>query len=318
MQIAFSRALIGHWAKMLVRQSYWHASQGVGPGFRPGKLEDYYRDYSTKVKWNGATDQQQLPLVREPGGKPFYDPITLAQKALGHWTCWLKSMHREETHRESFLQLSRWFVTFQESQGSWQLPIMQKPVYTVPYNAMAQGQAISVLTRAFSVTSDESYLETARRGLRFMLKPIQEGGTCRITQEGVILEEYPRHQPDTVLNGWVNGLYGLYDVLLVVDEVDMRDALEASLEALVTYLPRYDAGYWSLYDTRGTIASPYYHRVHLTQLKALELTFPAHSTILRSMRTRFEQQMASYGCRTKAFVLKAFQKLRQPPDSLRI
>lgn len=146
-----------------------------------------------------------------------------------------------------------------------------------------------------------------------MLKPMQEGGTCRNTLEGPILEEYPLHKPNTVLNGWVSALYGLYDALLIDDQVDVRNTLEASLEALVKHLPGYDAGYWSLYDSLGSLASPYYHRVHITQLRALELTFPNHSKNLRLVCTRFEKQLSSRVCCIKAFVLKAFQKLKQPP-----
>ncbi len=318
MPIDLWKALIRHWSKMLMGQSYWHAAQGLGPCFQPGQLQDYYRNYSTKVEWNGDVDQSHFPLVQEPGGRPFHDPLTLAQKALGHWSCWLSSMRREERHCEAFLQLAGWFVRTQETQGSWQLPSMRKAIYIAPYSALAQGQAISVLVRAFSITSDEGYLETARRGLNFMLKPVQEGGTCRTTQEGPILEEYPRHQANTVLNGWVSALFGMYDVLLVVEQGDARDALEASLEALIKFLPRYDAGYWSFYDSLGSLASPYYHNVHITQLRALELTFPHYSNPLKAVRVRFEKQRSSSVCCTKAFVVKAFQKLKQPPVTLLI
>ena len=119
------------------------------------------------MEWNGAIDKSNFPLVQEPAGKPFLDPITLAQKALGHWSCWLNSQRREDHHRQEFLCLAHWFLGSQEPQGSWILPTMKKSVYLVPYSAMAQGQVISVLARAFSVTSEEKFLEPARRGLSF-------------------------------------------------------------------------------------------------------------------------------------------------------
>lgn len=318
MQIAFSRALIGHWAKMLIGNSYWHASQGFGPCFQPGELQDYYRNYSTKVEWNGAIDASNFPLVQEPGGKPFLDPITLAQKALGHWSCWLYSQRREDSHRQAFLRLAHWFLVSQEPQGSWILPSMQKAIYLVPYSALAQGQAISVLVRAFSVTSEEKFLEAARRGLRFMLRPTQDGGTCRHTLEGPILEEYPQQEPNTVLNGWISALFGLYDVSLVDNEIEECEILEATLNTLAKILYRYDAEYWSFYDSLGNLASPYYHKVHITQLRALELTFPHHANPIKNVRVHFEEQMASYSCSTKAFVVKAFQKLKQPPPTVRM
>ena len=129
MQLKFWTALLGHWGKMLIGNSYWHASQGLGPCFQPGKLQDYYRNYSTKVEWNGALDESNFPLVQEPGGKPFLDPITLAQKALGHWSCWLNSQRQGNHHRQEFLCLAHWFLVSQETQGSWILPSMQKAIF---------------------------------------------------------------------------------------------------------------------------------------------------------------------------------------------
>lgn len=311
-------ALLRHWYNMICGQSYWHASQGLGPCFQPGQLQDYYRDYSTKVVWHGDVDQSQFPLVREPSGKPFHDPLVFAQKALGHWSCWLTSFRQEEAHRQAFLALADWLVTAQEVSGAWFMPTMNKSIYTVPYNALTQGQAISVLARAFSSTSEQRYLDAAWRGLQFMLKPMEDGGTSRSTVTGLVLEEYPRYQTNTVLNGWISALFGVYDVLLLIDHVEIRDALEASLQALIIELPTYDAKYWSFYDSSRSLASPYYHRVHVTQLRALELTFPSHSAVIRSTRLHFEEQLSSSICRTKAFILKAAQTLRQPPVTVRI
>lgn len=303
---------------MLLGKSYWHASQGLGPCFEPEKLQDYYRDYSTKVDWHGEVDQGQLPLVREPEGPLFHDPLVLAQKALGHWSTWLRSHRQDEPHRAAFLQLSRWLVSNQEKQGSWEMPSMLKSIYTAPYSALTQGQVISVLARAFSITADQRYHDAACRGLQFMLRPIQVGGTSRSTVAGLVLEEYPRHQTNTVLNGWISAVFGIYDVLILEENLEIRGTLESSLQALITTLPKYDAGYWSFYDSSGSLASPYYHRVHITQLKALELTFPTHSAAFRSTRLQFEEQLASSLCRTKAFMLKAIQKLRQPPVTVLI
>ena len=315
-RIELWKALIRHWTRMLIGHSYAHAARGVGPGFQPGELQDYYRNYSTKAKWKGAVDRSNFPLVQEPGGTPFHDPLTLVQKALGHWSCWLATSRREEKHYKQFLSLAGWIVRNQETQGSWKLPSMEKPCYTAPYSALTQGQAISVLVRAFSVTLEEVYLEAARGGLRFMLKPLQEGGTCRVTPEGLILEEYPQNRSNTVLNGWISALYGLYDFLLIADQADVRKALEASLEALAIHLPKYNVGYWSFYDTSGTLASPYYHCVHITQLEALGRTFPRYSNLFNQVRACFQNQMASSVCCTRAFMVKVFQKVRRPPITL--
>lgn len=301
---------------MIFGQSYWHAARGEGLNFQPGKLCDYYRDYSIKVNWEGEEDRNGFPLTQEPGGKFFHHPTTLAQKALGHWSHWLASDKKSEKHWKAFLQLSRWFVQCQDPVGAWKILSMEKNLYTVPYSALSQGQAISVLVRAFSITSEMEFLEAARRGLQFMLTPVEKGGTSRVTVEGMILEEYPMEIPNTVLNGWISALFGLYDLSLIEKVHETESALEANLKALVKYLPSYNAGFWSFYDTSGTISSPYYHRVHIVQLIALERTFPHFANVFKPIHSDFEKQLASPFSFAKAFTLKGLQKLRNPPALL--
>lgn len=316
MRISFYKALLRHWLRMVLGQSYWHASQGVGLHFNPGELSDYYRDYSSKAIWKGAQDPMGFPLVQEPGGEVFYHPLVLSQKALGHWSKWLAASRNDSQELDSFLKLAEWLRANQEVHGGWRIPSMEKPVYTVPYSALAQGQAISVLARAFSVTSKPTMIEAAQKGFNFMMTSVQKGGTARWSSEGVILEEYPQRIPNTVLNGWVSALYGIYDYWLLDKQQAVRDSILSSVEALKTYLPRYNAGFWSLYDTSGTIASPYYHRVHIVQLRALEQTFPCDSTIFQQFRVQFERQLASTSNFLRAFCRKGWQKLKTPPTTV--
>lgn len=313
MPASYYNVLLMSWLKMIFGKSYWHAAKGEGLNFQPGKLSDYYRDYSIKVNWEGEKDASGCPLTREPGGKLFHHPTTLAQKALGHWSHWLASDKKEEKHWKAFIQLSRWFVQCQEPVGAWKILSMEKKFYTVSSSALSQGQAISVLVRAFSITSEMEFLEAARRGLQFMLTPVEKGGTSRVTAEGMILEEYPMENPNTVLNGWISALFGLYDLSLIEKVHETESALEANLKALVKYLPGYNAGFWSFYDTSGTISSPYYHRVHIVQLIALERTFPDFAKLIKPIRSEFENQLISSVSFAKAFFLKGLQKLRNPP-----
>jgi hypothetical protein len=134
----------------------------------------------------------------------------------------------------------------------------------------------------------------------------------------MVLEEFITAVPGTVLNGWISALYGLYDVLLVTDHAEGQKALESTILALVNCIPRYDIGYWSFYDTKGALASPYYHRVHITQLRALELTFPEHAPAFKKARVRFEKQLSSFVCYSRALVMKTVQKLMYPPAAVAV
>jgi hypothetical protein len=175
---------------------------------------------------------------------------------------------------------------------------------------------MSVLVRAFSVTGEESYLQGARRALGPMLMPVEKGGTSWLASEGLVLEEVPFRAPKTILNGWIFGLYGLYD-LTMADSRDAGEVLEATLSALLAHLHKYDAGFWSFYDTSGTMASPFYHRLHIAQLKALELSHPEHANRFRTQRENFEGQLAFRPNVARAVAVKSCQKLRRPPEGLK-
>jgi heparosan-N-sulfate-glucuronate 5-epimerase len=307
-------ALALRWARMLAGKSYWHLDQGLGKHFVPGEITGYYNDLSGKVRWNGRVDSEGLPLSYTADGRPVYFPTTLFQKALGHWDAWLSGERQEAGHYEAFLRLADWARYAQDEHGGWKVPPALQKHYDSPYSCITQGEGISLLVRAFSVTADDSYLASARRALGPLLTPVEEEGTLRRVPEGLVLEEYPLRAGHTVLNGWVFGLYGLYDFSLVEEYREVQEALEANLSALVAYLPKYDAGFWSFYDTSGALASPSYHRLHIVQLRALELTFPEHAKAFAKSRATFERQLATRSSLTRAMFLKACQKLRHPPE----
>ena len=150
-----------------------------------------------------------------------------------------------------------------------------------------------------------------------MLLPIKKGGTSWLTSEGLILEEVPFRVPKTILNGWIFALYGLYDLTIADDSQDAQEALDATLSALLARLQMYDAQFWSFYDTSGTLASPFYHRLHIAQLEALRLSFPEHAERFSELRETFQRQLASRLNMARAVTLESYQKLRRPPAGLR-
>lgn len=305
------------YGEMFAGRSYAHLDQGLGKHFTPGRLAGYYNDLSVKTEWRGPVDHAGIPLTKAPGEKYVYFPIVVLQKALGHWETWLSSERQSTQQLASFIQIARWALDSQDENGGWVVwpPLGRKGA--MPYSAMAQGEAMSVFVRAFSTTEEEPFLEGARRALTLMLTPLDKGGTSWQAPEGLVLEEVPYTVPRTILNGWIFALYGLYDLLLVEDSQEAQEALAATLSALLAYLPKYDAGFWSFYDTSGILASPAYHRLHIAQLRALELTYPEHAGRFRKLRKTFQEQHASRLNRARAISLKAYQKLQHPPEHLK-
>ena len=296
---------------MAAGHSYWHVPQGLGSRFVPGVLAGYFNDMTAKADWSGPIDNLGLPVARVNGTMQHF-PTTILQKGLGHWDRWLQAGRCKVTEYEEFGRVARWAVETQDSRGGWPLSAVE-PGAVSPYSAMIQGQGISVLCRAYQVTGSPEYLATAVRAAKLMLTPVMQGGTSRPSSSGIILEENPTRQPETVLNGWIFALFGLYDLAILSPDSAFLSPLSSSVSALAGVLPAFDSGFWSYYDLRGTLASPFYHRLHIAQLRAMQVAFSEHSRAFSSAADQFEHYLSGTRNRIRAVLTKGYQKLRNPP-----
>jgi heparosan-N-sulfate-glucuronate 5-epimerase len=298
-----------HWYRMFAGTSYYHRQQNLGRVFVPGELNGYFNDLTGKADWMGQTDQDGLPVSSLSTGKSVHFPILLCQKALGHWDNWL--IHERPEDSRQFLNIADWLQRTQDSAGGWDTwGSMGKP-QQYRYSAMTQGQAMSVMSRAFKLTRRPEFERAGASALELLRRPIQEEGVCCYEGQNVFLEEFPSARRDTVLNGWIFALFGVHDYLLVFPDHKGREFYASTCDCLTRSLGTYDAGYWSYYSS-GTkrLASPFYHKLHLSQLQALRQVTeaPAVGSILDAW-TRCEKSPV---CKSRAVVVKGFQKLREP------
>lgn len=303
--------LIPHWWRMIAGRSYWHTRQGIGTQYRVGELAGYFNDLTGKTDWRGQTDLDGLPVFQTRTGVLVHFPTTLTQKALGHWDRWLSE--RRDSDRDDFMRIAFWLLENQDAKGGIEIWPQLGLQYASPYSAMVQGEAISVLTRAYRLSGAYRFLDSAHQACKLLLTPITEGGTSRY-EAGLVLEEYPLTTPGTVMNGWIFALYGLYDFSIVTNDPAIGNELSRTLITLADRLETFDAGYWSYYDDRGSLASPFYHHLHIAQLQALEMTFLQHAEKFNYYAQRFADQSSSRYNRARAVAVKAYQKLLSPPD----
>ena len=300
---------------MLIGRSYWHVDQGIGRAFTPEALMGYFNDLTGKAAWPGPVDLEGLPLTSF-GGDPVAFPTTRLQKALGHWDRALLSEGDTASELMEFMRIAEWTESAQDVTGGWPVWPFIGLAAANPYSAMTQGQAMSVLLRAAQHSGESRFLEAARRGSSLLLTPIADGGVCRPGRVGLILEELPVKPPSTVLNGWVFAIFGLYDLCLVETSSRLEEAIAGSVAELAARLPRFDAGYWSRYVEDGAIASPFYQRLHVAQMEALELAFPEQAHSFSMFRGRLLKQLASRRWRARAVAVKVVEKLRNPPSDV--
>lgn len=302
--MAFNIKNLKRWYLMLTGQSVWHVNQDIGKCFSADSIKGYYNNMTEKVtKMPGLLDSEDLPLL-ETDGKKVEMPVAIFQYGLGAYDLYLQS--KDEKYKKKFNQTVKWAEDHLDEKGRWNNFFYVYP--DNPYGAMAQGEGVSLLLRAFVLTQDEKYLAMAKSAIDFMLKPVSEGGTALYEDNDLKLAEYT-HRP-IVMNGWIFAWWGLYDYVLATNDTGAyKKELDASCDTLIKCLPQFKNWYWSKYDLGGRMASPFYHNLHVAQMQAMyQLT--GHE-VFRDYANRWEKQQKNQICKAMAFVKKAIQKIRE-------
>jgi heparosan-N-sulfate-glucuronate 5-epimerase len=205
----------------------------------------------------------------------YYNPVTIAQYGFI-----LHSLHMRGVCSAALPTLTKllgWFEKNKSTTENREFWRQQAPSenYGLPTGfvcGMAIGEAISLYLRMYQLVGDPTLLATAEGAYRFLTVPFEAGGVRRVDTAGHLwFEEYPTEPPSYVLNGFIYILFGLYDLFRVTGEPGVKRDIEACLDTLRANLPRYDVGYWSLYDQlKRELVSVYYQRnVHVPQMEVL-------------------------------------------------
>ncbi|KAG7221764.1 hypothetical protein INR49_029147 [Caranx melampygus] len=203
-------------------------------------------------------------------GRGFVDNITISTTA----------------HMAAFFAASDWLVRNQDERGGWPIMVTRKlgegfrPLEPGWYSAMAQGQAMSTLVRAYLLTKEQVYLNAALKAVGpYKVPSAQHGVKAVFMNKYDWYEEYPTTPSSFVLNGFIYSLLGLYDLTETAGEKLGREAgqlFSRGMESLKAMLPLFDTGSGSIYDLRhfmlGTapnLARWDYHTTHINQLQLL-------------------------------------------------
>jgi hypothetical protein len=225
----------------------------------------------------GTLDERGVLYNRAVGKNhpAIYHPTSIAQYALAQWNTYLHG--RDEQHKRAFLVQARWLVEHEVSldngAGGWPLPFSVREYNTSPMwlSALTQGNAISVLIRAYQVTGEDAFLHTAQRAiLTFQQEICDDGVAVSFGEHDLFFEEVASYPAAHVLNGYILALFGLYDYAIYTGDTHIDALIKRSLATLHTLLDKFDLGYWSCYDLRYLTPAPlFYHALHVTLLEAL-------------------------------------------------
>ena len=106
-------------------------------------------------------------------------------------------------------------------------------------------------------------------------------------------------------------MWGVHDYFLATGDALARTLWEASVRTLLSNVPRYGLGIWSLYEFSGTwlpmLASPFYHQLHIVQLQVMH--FLTGEDLFLQYAERWESYRRSRSKRTRALCYKAVFKI---------
>ena len=275
---------------------------------RPLRRRTYYLCVEDRLCDGHFTlfDAYGVPIRGTPAN-PRYNVTTVCAYALAHWNLYLNG---QDSALPTFLAMAGWLAQQQAEDGAW--------YYTYDFNfgvkapwvsAMAQGEALSVLARAYGVSGHTAYREAGDSALSLFEREVASGGVVEEVPPGYLFfEEAPSSPPSHILNGFLYALFGLYDWQMITIEPS-RTLWQAGLETLTNLLQHYDLGYWSRYDLypgRPHAASFAYHDLHIAQLYVLRYMFTGSALFINDILSQWEGYRMDLRCRLRA----AFGKWR--------
>lgn len=271
-----------------------------------------------KANYTANLDNNGIPMLNYQGKIGLqYNPIAIAQWGLGNYNLWFEQKSKKSYNK--FLASSDWLVkNLKKNEHGiyvWvhNFNFEYRDTLIAPwYSGLAQGQAISLLVRAFKETENIEYKNTCLKALESFKHDIFEGGVSFADNRGnKWIEEYIVNPPTHILNGFIWSLWGLYDYKLLFNDLNINVLFDNYLETLIRNLHEYDLGYWSKYELSNKpipmIASLFYHKLHIVQLEIMyELT---NKEIFNHYSLKWQKQIQNKLFRSIALVHKSIFKV---------
>ena len=274
-----------------------------------GEPHGYFFDLREKATVAGPTPADGAALVRRLTENPerVY-PVDVIQVGLG-------ALQLGEAWLPVMTTVVDWIERAVDGDGLLAIRFPMPHTFALPapwYSSLPQGEAASLLVRAAALLDRLELLELAQLVAAPLLRADSE--LVATTPQGPVLQEYPTSPPSHVLNGWITSLWGLYDVARS-GYAPAGAAFDGGVAAVAARLHCYDTPIgWSRYDLfphlLTNIASPFYHRLHVGHLRALNSIAP-HSVFVETA-DRWESTLTSPFHRSFAVTRKVLFRIVRP------
>jgi heparosan-N-sulfate-glucuronate 5-epimerase len=298
--------------------TFWHEVPEINPRSDASSLGEYYMKFREKADYAGHYDAAGIPMLDYRGVLGLqYNPIAIAQWGLANYNRFCET--GDDVRWQKTRKAADWLVTNLEQNpfGLWvwnhHFDWDYRDTLKSPwYSGLAQGQGISLLLRARAHSGDEKYQRAAQKAFVALTRPIAEGGVLfEDDEKNLWIEEYLVNPPTHILNGFMWALWGVFDYALASSDPSAKVIFDRSVQTLLRNLSRFDTGYWSLYEQSGIrlkmLASPFYHRLHVVQLRVMtQLTGDGRFAGFSECWEAYAQRSSN---RTRALIEKSVFKL---------
>ena len=204
-----------------------------------------------------------------------YNSTYICWWALSRLEIYLKTA--DEQAKEGFLKHVNWLQSNQQKLKGcsvWPFRFNYLPelhwLRSPWISGMDQGLIISVLVRAFKLTKDNRFLDTAKSAGLFFAVPLEQGGfRTEFAKNDHYYEMYPVKPLSKVLDGFVFSLMGLFDLLSVWKDSRIEGLYQEGLSTLRKHVDFWDfRGYWSRFGTYY-LSPPWYHKINYAWMRVL-------------------------------------------------
>jgi len=263
-------------------------------------------------------DNQGLPQRYYESVGLTYNPTRMASFTLAHWNRY--KIDENKLSLKKFNKALEWFINYHE-EGVWYYDFDWNELQAPWLSGMAQGQIISVLTRAYQLTNNPLYKKISLKAIIPFEKKIELGGVVSHLGNDIFFEEYPTNNPKHVLNGYLFSMIGIIDLLSIMKKTDkdyerVKELSENAFKSLEKNIERWDNGYWSVYDLENeknkiqNTCTISYHSLQIAQLTFIGKEFKSEKII--KVAKRWDGYAKSLYKRLKSLLMKIIYRYKNP------
>jgi len=239
-------------------------------------------DTAIPLPTNQLSDDNGVPLS-EVDGEAYYHPVAISMQALLSADAYRVTQNPAYLDR-AIANMQALLERAHRVDGAIYFPydftfnpggrLMEEQMTPPWYSGMAQGLALVALSRLHRHTGNEAYRKAARGVFLTFQRP---RGRCTpwvvfVDDNSYYwIEEYAGRQPHRVLNGFMFGVFGLYEYWRTTEDPEAPPLIIAALTTLKHFAPQFRRPREnSLYDlTFRFPAEDIYHRIHVDQLREM-------------------------------------------------